>query len=72
MKNQALIRGLINPGGCCGWEGELSPKALLLFVYKGQTTELLCQQIQEERTTVKEHSTRGSEGECTTIKERTT
>ena len=42
-ENQALIRGLIKRGGCCRWEGELSPKALLLFVYEGKTTELLNQ-----------------------------
>ena len=42
-ENQALIKGLIKRGGCCRWEGELSPKALLLFVYEGKTTELLNQ-----------------------------
>ena len=31
-RNQALIRGLINPGECYRWEGEWSPRALLLFV----------------------------------------
>ena len=44
-KKQALIRGLINSGGCCRWEGYLSPKVLLLFVYKGWTNEALSQQI---------------------------
>ena len=33
-ETQVLIRGLINPGGCCRRENELSPTALLLFVYK--------------------------------------
>ena len=42
-ENQALIKGLIKRGGCCRWEGELSPKALPLFVYEGRTTELLNQ-----------------------------
>ena len=45
-KKQALIRGLIYPGGC-RWESELSPKALLLFGYKGRTTELLSQPLAE-------------------------
>ena len=42
-ENQALIKGLIKRGGCCRWEGELSPKAFPLFVYEGRTTELLNQ-----------------------------
>ena len=41
-KKQALIRGLIDPEECYGWEGELSPKIFLKFI-KGQITGLLSQ-----------------------------
>ena len=36
-------KSLINPGECYRWEGGLSPNALLSFVFKGRTTELLRQ-----------------------------
>ena len=33
-KNHALIRGFINPGECCRWDGEVGPDVLISFVDK--------------------------------------
>ena len=33
-KNHALIRGFLNPGECCRWDGEVGPDVLISFVDK--------------------------------------